>query len=296
MVVYDAIVIGAGPAGICASIYLKRANLNILVIDSSVPGGQINRTSLVENYLGFSKIDGPSLAAKMYQQLLDNKIEYKYGEVINIKDGNIKTVVTNKEEIKTKNIIIATGRKPKELGLDNEKTLIGRGISFCAACDGFFFKDKIVSVVGGGNSALEEALYLASLAKEVNLIHRREEFRADAELVEKVKDNKKIKLYLNDQIQELVEEEGVLAKIKLTNKTIDTDGLFIFIGSTPNLSFINNLDIKVEEGYLVVDEGMRTSIPGIYACGDIIKKEYYQISTAVGEGAIAALSLKKDFK
>lgn len=296
MVIYDGVVIGAGPAGLMAAIYLKRANLNVLLIDSGVPGGQINRTNSVENYLGFSQIDGPTLANKMYQQIVDNKIEYKYGTVTNIIDGPVKKVIVGNEEINTKGVIIATGRIPRELGLDNEKGLVGRGISFCAICDGFFFKDKVVSVVGGGSTALEEALYLAKIASKVYLIHRRDEFRGEETLVTRVLNTSNIEILYNEEVVEILEENDKLTGIKLHNKEITTDGLFIFIGSIPKHDFTKELSLKEENGYLVVDSMMRTSIKGIYACGDIIKKHYYQISTAVGEGAIAALTLKKEIE
>lgn len=296
MVTYDGVVIGAGPAGLMAAIYLKRANLNVLLIDSGVPGGQINRTNSVENYLGFSNIDGPTLASNMYKQIVDNKIEYKYGTVTNIIDGEIKKVLIENEEVNTKGIIIATGRVPRELGLENEKGLVGRGISFCAICDGFFFKDKVVSVVGGGSTALEEALYLSDIAKTVYLIHRRDEFRGEESLVSRVLNKNNIEVLYNEEVVEILEKDDKLSGLKLHNKEIETDGLFIFIGSIPKHDFTKDLKLEEENGYLVVDSMMRTNIKGIYACGDIIKKDYYQISTAVGEGAIAALTLKKEIE
>lgn len=297
--IYDCVVIGAGVAGMTAAIYLKRANINVLLLESSVPGGQINRSAKVENYPGFLEIDGPSLAMKMYEQVQNLNIEYRYGEVIDIQEqSDLKLIKTSNDEILCKGVIIATGRVPKELGLENETALVGHGISWCAICDGPFFKNKDVCVVGGGNSALEESLYLSEICKTVTIIHRRDQFRADALLIEQVKSKDNIKILYNSVVNTINETEGFLSSILVeqeeTIKEIECDGLFIYIGSKPVTGFTKNLNIEKKDDYIIVDRNMKTKIKGIYACGDVIYKEVYQLSTAVGEGAQAAMSFKKD--
>ena len=299
--IYDCIVIGAGPAGMTAAIYLKRANIKVLLLESSVPGGQINRSAVVENYPGFTKIDGPTLASKMYEQIKELNIDYRYGEVIDIlEDGNQKIVKTDKEEILCQGVIIATGRYPKELGLENETALVGHGISWCAICDGPFFKNKDVCVVGGGNSAFEESLYLSDICKSVTILSRSDKLRADSILVEEVKSKDNITILYNSVVNTINEKTGYLSSILIEQdgniKEIECAGLFIYIGSKPSTHFARNLGLKMQNDYIVVDKNMHTNIKGIYACGDVIQKEIYQISTAVGEGAIAALSFKKDME
>ena len=296
MVIYDTVVIGSGVAGMTAAIYLKRANLNILLLEKSAPGGQINRTASITNYPGIKEIDGPSLSLNMLEQLKSLDIETKYGNVLNITDGEIKTVKTDLEEIKTKTVLITTGRNPKELGLEHEKQLTGRGVSWCAICDGPLYKDKIVAVVGGGNSAFEEALYLSTIVKKLYLIHRRDTFRADNILVEKLKEKDNVEFILNSTITKLNEKDNHLESIEVNNKEIKVDGLFIYIGFKPETDIFNNLNLELDDGYILVDKNMKTNIKGIYAAGDVIKKDYYQISTAVGEAATAALTIKRDLE
>ncbi len=296
---YDCVVIGAGVAGMTAAIYLKRANVNVLLLESSVPGGQINRSARVENYPGFLEIDGPTLAMKIYEQIQNLKIEYRYGEVIDIIDKkNQKIVKTEKEEIECKGIIIATGRVPKELGLEQETELVGHGISWCAVCDGPFFRGKDVCVVGGGNSAFEESLYLSEICNNVTIINRSEKLRADSILVEEVKTKKNIDILYNSVVNTINETDGYLSSILIEQegkiKEVICDGLFIYIGSKPNTHFARNANIQMKNDYIITDSNMRTNIKGIYACGDVIYKDVYQISTAVGEGATAAMSFKKD--
>ena len=296
MVIYDTVVIGSGVAGMTAAIYLKRANLNILLLEKSAPGGQINRTASITNYPGIKEIDGPSLSLNMLEQLKSLDIETKYGNVLNITDGEIKTIKTDLEEIKTKTVLIATGRNPKELGLEHEKQLTGRGVSWCAICDGPLYKDKTVAVVGGGNSAFEEALYLSTIVKKLYLIHRRDTFRADNILVEKLKEKENVEFILNSTITKLNEKDNHLESIEVNNKEIKVDGLFIYIGFKPETDIFNNLNLELDDGYILVDKNMKTNIKGIYAAGDVIKKDYYQISTAVGEAATAALTIKRDLE
>ena len=294
MIKTDCVIIGAGIAGLTAAIYLKRANVDFMIIEKSAPGGVLNRTSKVDNYPGVMNTDGVELAMKIYEQVQQLEVNYHYGDVKKIVlENNQKKIITEKEEIQAKTIIVASGRIPRELGLPNEKSLIGRGISWCAICDGYMYKDKTVGVVGSGNSAFEEALYLANIAKEVYLLYNSQKILAEETLFNKIKETKNIKLVPDLQIKELIKDEK-LKGIRLTNdQTIDLEGLFLFIGYEPLLACIKELDIKRDNGYLVVDQKMMTSIPGIFACGDVIKKDVYQLTTASGEAAIAATFVKK---
>jgi thioredoxin reductase (NADPH) len=300
---FDVIVIGSGPAGMTASIYLKRANMNVAMIDGNAPGGQINKTALIENYPGYGKITGPELAYNMYMQTQELSIPFIYGKVINVIDkGNYKIVKLEKEEILCKSVIIATGRKARELGLNNEKELTGRGISWCAICDGSLFKDKEVAVVGGGNSALEESLYLSNIASKVYIIHRSNTFRGDMIFQEKVFSNPKIEVSFNTVIDKLNVKDKLLDSIDLKSnltseiKNLKISGLFIYIGFEPSIDFASSLNLNNSDGYIIVDNKMRTNVNGIYACGDIIKKDLYQITTATAEGSIAAMSVINDLK
>lgn len=299
MLNFDCVIIGSGVAGMTAAIYLRRANLNVALIERDAPGGQMNKISNIENYPGFRSIDGPTLSLNMYKQVMDLGVNYRYGNVIDIKDlGEYKVVKTDVEEIKCKAVIIASGRAPRRLGLENEEKLIGHGISFCALCDGFFYKDKTVAVIGGGNSAIEEAIYLANICKEVIIVHRRNQLSADQKAQEELKKHNNIKILYNSVVETLIIESDELKAIKVKTDgqehEIDVDGMFLYIGNVPDLSFLSNLGINIENNHIVVDENMRTNIKNIYACGDVIKKEIYQITTAVAEGTVAAISAKKD--
>lgn len=296
MLTFDVIIIGAGVSGITASIYLKRANKNILIIESGMFGGQINKTSVIENYPGFVKIEGPELSSNLFSQITNLNIDYKIETVKKLsKKENVFLVETNKNIYLSKKVIIATGRIPKKLGLSNEENLIGRGISYCAYCDGFFFKGKEVAVVGGGNSALEEALYLSNLCTKVYIIHRRDKFSADQVLQEKIKTKGNIIIKYSSVVKKAIEVDNNLSKILIEKENkeenLEISGLFIYIGNIPKNDFLNELNLKMENDYIIVDKNMKTSVDGLYACGDVIKKEAYQISTAVGEGTIAAISI-----
>ncbi len=299
MLDFDCVIVGSGAAGMATAIYLKRANLTVALIEKNAPGGQMNNISNIENYPGYRSIDGPTLSLNMYNQVVDLGVNYKYGNVIEIKDlGDYKIVKTDIEEIKCKALIIASGRVPRKLGLEHEDKLIGRGIGFCALCDGFFFKNKTVAVVGGGNSAIEEAIYLSSICKEVIIIHRRDHFTADLSAQEKLKRSENIRILYNSVVTTLIPKLNKLNSIKVKTgeqeKEIVVDGMFLYIGYEPDITFLSGLNIRLDKNYIVVDKQMRTNIKNIYACGDIIKKEIYQITTSVAEGTIAATSAKKD--
>lgn len=296
---YDVIIIGMGPAGITSALYLKRANLNCLIIEKNTPGGLLNKTSTVENYPGIIQITGPDLAYKFYEQLNAQQIPQKFEEVKEIIDNNdYKKVVTNKGEYTAKKIIIAIGREPKKLKNTNEERLEGKGISFCSLCDGTLYKNEEVSIIGGGNSALEEALYLSDICKKVTIINKSNSLKGDSILIDKVNDKENIEVINNSEVKEFHGKNDKLEYVTLKTDKKDKDlyvkACFIFIGYEPATKFLKNLDILDEKGYINVDETRRTKIKGIYAAGDIVKKEAYQIITASSDGAIAAVSCIKD--
>lgn len=296
--IYDCIVVGAGVGGMTAAIYLKRAELNICLLEKGAPGGQINKTSTVENYPGFIG-DGPTLAMTMFEQVQKLGIEYQYGDVQNIKMmENYFEIITATKTYHTKKIILSTGRIPNKLELENEDKLANRGISWCAICDGPLFKGQDVAVVGSGNSALEEGIYLAGICSKVVMLNRGTNFKGSKMLVEKLEQLDNVEIHYETYIKQLVESDGKLSGLIVQKndekKKIDVSGLFIYIGFQPDTNYLKELNIHTDKDYIVVDEKMQTSISGIYACGDMIKKDYYQISTAVGEGATAALSVIKE--
>jgi len=296
--VYDVIIIGGGPAGLSAAIYSSRARMSTLIIEKAGCGGLIAITDNLENYPGFDKgINGFELTSKMEQQARKSGAEIVYGEVVAIEtDETLKKVILTDKTYITKTIIIASGSSFKKLGVQGEEDFIGRGISFCATCDGPFFKNKEVAVIGGGNSALQEALFLTKFASKITLIHRRNEFRAAKILQERVAAEPKIKIILDTVVEEITGTQTI-EKIKVRNvnssaaEEIPADGVFIFIGWTPNTKFLMNNKIALDEkGYILTDEQMKTAIDGIYACGDVRKKSLRQVVTAVSDGATASVS------
>ncbi len=293
MLSYDVVIIGSGIAGMTAAIYLKRAGLNILVIEQDAPGGQMNRSPNIENYPGFKSIDGPTLSYNIYNQVTDLDCEYLFDKVkgVNFDD---KIINTSKKEIKYNYLIIATGRSPRKLNLPEEEKLIGRGISYCALCDGNLYKNKDIVVVGGGNSALEEALYLSYICKSVTLIHRRDEFTAEQETIDEVKDNQNIKVIYNVRLVDYEIKDNKIDSVILdTKEKVKTDGIFVSIGYIPNSEIF---DLEKENGYIITKDDYVTSNKYVYACGDIIKKNFYQITTAIGEATTAAASIIKKLK
>ena len=294
---YDSIIIGAGIAGITSAIYLKRANKKILIIERNIPGGQITKTSRIDNYPGFIG-DGATFANVMLEQLKLHDIKINYEKVIDIiNEEKVKKVKTENGEYLASTVIIATGRVPRKQNFDNEEKLTGKGVSYCASCDGYFYRKEDVVVQGGGNSALEESLLLSNIAKTVTIIHRKNQFTADQILIDEVNKRDNIKVIYNSVIEELIEDNGVLSAIKLNNnQIIKTKALFIYIGLIPSSYFTSKLGIKTEKDYIIVNDKMETSIKGIFACGDIIKKELYQLVSAASEGATAAINVIKYIK
>lgn len=293
---FDCIIIGAGVAGMTSALYLKRAGINVLVIEKQYVGGQINKTYTIQNYPGFKEIDGPTLAISIEEQLKNLNVPILYDEVLEIKEDNeYKKVITKKEELLSKSIIIATGKEERKLNIPLEKELVGKGISYCATCDGNFFKNESVAVVGAGNTAMEDSLYLSNICSKVYLINRSDNFhKADNILLDQVKRKENISIITNSVITTLLQNDDKLQGIIINNKDeIKINGLFIVIGSVPNIEFAKSLNLQNDKGYIIVDNKMQTNISGIYACGDIIKKDLYQIVTAASDGAIAANSVKK---
>lgn len=294
--IYDVIIIGLGASGISASIYAKRSGLNVAVINLSVPGGIINESSIVENYPGFKSISGMDLAFNFFEHFNSLDVPLFNEEVIGIIDGKTKKVITNNNEYKSRNVIICSGRKPRKLGIENEDKFIGRGISYCALCDGNLYKDKLVGIIGGGNSALESALYLSNICNKIYLFVRSDILRGDKILIEAVEKNKNIEIKYNTNISKLIIEDEKIAGVKTNSGDYTISGLFINIGYEPSISIVKDLDIELDRNYIIVDKNMQTNLKGIYACGDIIKKDLYQLVTAVSDGAIAANHIFKNIK
>ncbi len=272
-----------------AALYGMRAGMNVLLLEKAFPGGQMVSSEHIENYPGFYGISGSELAQNMKKQLTD--ITYKTAEISSISCfDEVKTVSTKKETFEAKNIIIASGSTPKKLGFSNEEKLTGRGVSYCATCDGAFYRNKVATVIGGGNTALEDALYLANFCEQVNLVHRRGEFRGDVTTLQKIKKHNKIKILTPFLPKELIGQESLEAVVieNIDTKeilTIPTQGLFVAIGYQPNSSFLPEGILKSEIGEIITDKNLMTNLDGIYAIGDVRRKELRQIVTACSDGA-----------
>lgn len=295
--IYDVAIIGAGPAGMTAAVYTSRANLSTALIERGAPGGQMTKTEEVENYPGYAQITGPDLAMKMFEHAQKFGAEYLFGDVKEIIDEkDIKIVDLGDRQIKARALIVATGAQHRNLGVPGEEEYTGRGVSYCAVCDGAFFKDKEVVVVGGGDSAVEEANYLTRFAKKVTIVHRRDQLRATKILQERAFKNEKIDFIWDTVVKEIKGADGKVNSVVLENRKtgevteFKTDGVFIYIGLVPLSSAVANLGITNEEGYIVTNEKMETKVPGIFAAGDVRAKTLRQIVTATGDGSIAAQS------
>ena len=290
---YDIIIIGMGISGITAGIYAKRSNKKILLIDKGMPGGLLNNIDKVSNYPGVPEITGPEFAEVLEKQVKSLDIPYVLEEVKSLElNEETKKVITDKNTYEAKRVVLAMGRKSKYLGLDNEKSLLGKGLSTCAACDAFFYKNENIAIVGTGNSALQEALYLANIVSHIYLINRRDGFRGEEMLVENIKKNPKIEIIYNANIKSMNEENNKLASITLDNGiTLNVKGVFIYVGYKPATDFIPK-EILDENGYVKVNEKLETEIKGVYAIGDIINKDTYQLVTAASDGARVITNMK----
>ncbi len=292
---YDVIIIGAGPAGMTAAVYTSRANLSTLMIERGVPGGQMANTEEVENYPGYDHILGPDLSNKMFEHAKKFGAEYAYGDIKEVVDGEeYKTVRAGSKEFKARAVIIATGAEYKKIGVPGEKELGGRGVSYCAVCDGAFFKGKELVVVGGGDSAVEEGVYLTRFASKVTIVHRRDQLRAQKILQQRAFDNEKVEFIWNHTVKEIKEQDGKVGSVTLVSAengeetAFKTDGVFIYIGMVPLTKPFESLNITNENGYIETNENMETKVPGIFAAGDVREKALRQIVTATGDGSIAA--------
>lgn len=295
---YDLIIIGGGPAGLTAALYAARGGLNTLVFEKAVPGGKITTTDKVENYPAMPQgINGFELGDLMLNQAKQYGASVNFEEVIKIDLKNdIKTITTDSNTYQAKAVILAMGTNNRKLGLPEEENLVGKGISYCATCDGAFFKGREVAIAGGANSAVTEALYLSKLASKVHIIYRRDKFRGESVSINKLLSTPNIILHLNSEITRLISDDvliGVEIKDKISNQTsvINVNGLFVAIGQIPNTDLIKDQVLTDEKGYIITDDNMAVNIQGVYAAGDIRANTFRQVVTACGDGARAANSV-----
>ena len=282
---YKVVIIGSGIAGITSAIYLKRGGLSPVIIENNVPGGMLNNIPNIENYPGYNNITGPDLAVNLYNQInsLDIPIIFRNIEKVDLENKTID------DDISFDYLIIATGRKSIGLGLENEKELTSRGISYCAICDGVFYKNKSVVVVGGGSGALTDSLYLSSIAKDVTIIHRGKNFTGEKYLIDKVNKTKNIKVIFNSNIISYNTKDESLVSVTLdSKKKVKTSGVFLAIKKVPNSLLF---DVEKDNDYIITDSNLMTNIKDVYAVGDVIKKNYYQLTTASYDGTVAALDI-----
>lgn len=293
---YDCIIVGGGIAGITAAIYLKNANKDVLLIEKGTMGGILNKISNIKNYPGFTEISGPDLAFNLYEQAKANEIEILLDTVIDIKEeqDGCKVILKDKE-FKTKYLILATGKEARKLGLPNEDELIGHGVSYCALCDGNFYKDKDVCVLGAGDSALLESLYLTKICKSVTILNKYPKFKGQEKMLKDLLKHDNVKILYNSLTTSLKEENGKLVGITYEQDgeehELATSAVFVYIGSTPNI--LSGLDLELDGKYLKVDEDKKTNLDRIYAVGDVISKDLYQLVGAADDGMIAATEIIK---
>ena len=297
---YEVLIIGAGPAGMTAAIYAARAGYKTALVEHGIPGGQAATTDMIENYPGFPEgISGPELMLKFFEQTQTFGVEVIYEQVMSAElSGEIKKVTTENQTIEAKVVIIASGAKPKTLGVSNEGRLRGRGVSYCATCDGFFFKDQPVAVVGGGDTAVEEAMYLTKMCSSVTLIHRRDALRANRTAQNRALNNEKLHILYDTVVDDIIGEDKV-TQLSLKNvkteeiSTLDVNGVFIFVGYSPNGSFLPD-DLAVDShGYIITNEEMETNLPGVFAIGDVRQKKLRQVTTAVGDGGAVMTAVEE---
>jgi thioredoxin reductase (NADPH) len=292
---YDMVIIGGGPAGVAAGIYAVQGGIKPLIIEKDLDGGQVNLTEYVENYPGFTSITGEELAEKFGEHAKNFGVEFYYGEVINVDFSKEEKIISLDDGniVKAKVVVIATGATPRKLGVPGEKEFVGRGVSYCATCDGHFFKNQKVAVIGGGNTAVEEALYLSKIAKEVYIIHRRDALRADKIYQEKAFNTENINFIWNTVVKEIKGDKKV-NKLVLENREtgevtdFEVDGVFVFVGVLPVTQLFKDKIELDEFGYIITDKHMETNVKGVFAAGDVVQKDLRQIITAAADGAIAA--------
>ena len=291
---YDIVIVGAGPAGLTAAIYALREEKKVVILEKETIGGKITSSSKVENYPGFKSISGMDFANNLYEQIIDLGGEINIEEVLSIENGKVKKVITDENTYETKSIIIASGSKYKTLNLDNEEELIGNGISFCTVCDGSFYKNKDVCVVGGANSALNSALYLSKICNKVYLVVRGPKLKGDKKVIDNVLSLSNVEVLYNTTVNKYIldndELVGVEVKSNECEKRLDVEGVFLAIGQSPEINYLNTL-VKVDENnYVLASEDCITNIDGIFVAGDVRKKEVRQLTTAVSDGTNAAIN------
>ena len=297
---YDTIIIGAGPAGMTAALYAARSNLKVALLERGIPGGQMNNTADIENYPGYANISGPELAEKMFEPLENLGVEHLFGLVEKIEDrGDFKEIITEDERFEAKTVIIASGANHRHLGVPGEEDYNSRGVSYCAVCDGAFFRDEDLLVVGGGDSAVEEAIFLTRFAKSVTIVHRRDELRAQKVLQDRAFANEKIRFVWDSVVESIHGDErkvtGVTFKNVKTGEISQAEFgcIFIYVGLDPVSEFAADLGITDDARWILTDHQMKMSVAGIYAVGDVRQKDLRQITTAVGDGAIASQEVYK---
>lgn len=294
---YDLVIIGGGPGGLTAAIYARRALLKTLLLEKGALGGQIAKSDIIENYPGFPSISGAELMEKFEEHAKSFELEVKIAEVLSIEnDGDAKLLKTSEGDISTKAVIVATGASPSKLGVPGELEFIGKGVSYCATCDGPFFRGLEVLVVGGGDTAVKEAVYLSKLVKKVYLVHRRDKLRAEKILQEKAKKTENIEILWSHVLEEIKGEQLVTSSVVKDLKTgetreLATEGVFVFVGINPTTNFVDAE--KDDRDFIITNQNMETSIEGIYAIGDCRNTPLLQVSTAVGDGAIAAFKAEE---
>lgn len=298
--IHDLIIIGAGPAGMTAAVYASRANLSTVMIERGMPGGQMATTDAIENYPAFESILGPELSTKMFEHAQKFGAKYEYGDVDKVVDhGDLKEVIVGEKSYKAYAVIVATGAEYRKLGSPGEEELTGRGVSYCAVCDGAFFQGREIVVIGGGDSAVEEGMYLTRFADKVTIIHRRDELRAQKIIQDRAFANEKIEFLWNKQVQSVNEKDGKIGSVTLidtqdgSESEFDTEGMFVYVGMDPLTDAVKDLGITNENGYILTNEDMETAVPGIFAAGDVREKMLRQIVTATGDGSIAAQAVQK---
>lgn len=289
--IYDVIIVGAGPAGLTAAIYALRANKKVLVLEKETIGGKISSSPFVENYPGFQKISGSEFSDHLYEQVIHLKGTIEIEEVVDIIPTTIKKVITDENIYETHTVILASGSTYRMLGLKNEEDLIGKGVSFCTVCDGAFYRGKTVAVVGGGNSALTSALSLSDICPKVHLLVRKDSFKAEEQLIQKVKSTENIEIHFHTTIQKLNGEKQLQSLLLTGDKEqlLEVEGLFVSIGQDPETNYIKDIIDTDNQGYIESDENCETKIDGIYVAGDCRNKKYRQLTTAVNDGTVAAL-------
>ncbi|MDH3998786.1 MAG: thioredoxin-disulfide reductase [Desulfuromonadales bacterium] len=298
---YDVVIIGGGPAGLTAGLYTSRAKLKTLLVERMILGGQVMTTTKVENYPGFpGGVDGPELMMRFQEHCQEFGLETMTGEVTALLDqGEEKIVIIDGKEVRTRAVIITTGAEPSKLGVPGEKAFTGRGVSYCATCDGAFFREVPVAIIGGGDTAAEEALFLSRFASKVYLVHRRDQLRATKVLQDRIAANEKIEPIWDSVVEDVIGDNSGVTALTLRNlksdevNQLEAVGMFVAVGVSPKAHFLAEILKLDPEGYILTDSDCRTSMPGVFAAGDVRKKILKQIATAVGDGAIAAIVAEK---